>query len=796
MKTKILAMMVSAALLSACNDSGLSGEPTVDPDIADSLNAPTKVDFDLLDPVPTVVTPSFLAIDRHDGTIAAEGSVGSAGYSTDISNPETAVGKTDGWGTHSPINISFTGNDLDTSTASQGFRLMSSSNPTSSSSNVTPTLLSEGDDYTVSASGKTLTVTLKKPLSPGANYMYAVTKDLKDVMGESVGITPSYAVLKDKATPPSDALKPAQSITHTIEADFEKAGVPSEDITFSTWFSTTPAGAVLYAAKQATALAILGTPADVWKGSAIESSVDAADLAALFSLSPQAVAPTQTAGGNTVLSLSVKLPYFLSKDAATFSTMPWQSGMPSLAAITNTVSSGSASDKAALLSQLSSLDISEADLATVSTDPVKQAEVVPKLVGATLTKADGSQLDAERLITQYSPVPKLRSVQDVPVTLVMPTSANCAEGEKVRATIFQHGITSRKETLTDNGGAGADGLIGDNCVAIFAIDHPLHGERAISQQLSATTGSPAVYLNLGALPVARDNLRQSAIDVINLRASIGRVFLFLLQGGTTNTPLDNLDPNKGVAFVGHSLGAITGVDVGNVANRSVNNATADTYLFNINAVALANPGGGIPYLLLNSGAFGNFVKGNLLAGANQSFAGFCQQNNLLNDLGTCFAGFQANSPDAALQPAYAAFDAYAGAAQIVLDSVDPINHASAIGSDIPVYLSSVAGDATIPNELKENTPIKANSTVYEVYSPSGGTLPLIEPLGLTATTTSVSNQTVKSALLFTEGGHSSLLSTTPSAAANEQMLKQIASFIGGDGKTLDVDNSSILSTSQ
>ncbi|MDD1781305.1 lipase [Enterovibrio sp. ZSDZ35] len=796
MKTKILAMMVSAALLSACNDSSLSGEPTLDPGVTDSLNAPTKVNFDLLAKKPVVVTPSFIAVDTHDGTLASEGTVGSSAYSTDISDPLVATGKTDGWGTQSPISVSFTGNDLDPSTASQGFRLMASINPTASSSTVTPTLLKENQDYSVSASGKTLTVSLKKPLNPAAEYMFAITNDLKDVTGASVGMTRSYALLKDKAAPPSDALKPAQAITRTVESEFNKAGVPAEDIIFSTWFTTASAGDVLYGAKQATAFAIDQGASSVWKGSAISSSVTSAELDALFSITAQAVTPTQTSAGNTVIALSVKLPYFLSKEAGTFSSTPWKSGMPSLAAITNILSSGTTDDKAAVLSQLTALGISQSQLATVATDPQTQADVLPKLVGATLTKADGSQLDAERLVTRYSPVPMLRSVEDVPVMLVVPKSANCANGAKMRAVIFQHGITSKKETLTDNGGIGADGLIGDNCVAIFAIDHPLHGERAISEQLSATTGSAAVYLNLAALPVARDNLRQSAIDVINLRASIGRILALLKQGGTLAAPLGNLDPDKGVAFVGHSLGAITGVDVGNVANRSVNNPTADTFLFNINAVALANPGAGIPYLLLNSGFFGDFVKGSLLAGANQTFAGFCQQNGLSNDLKTCFSVFQTNSPDAALQPAYDAFGQYAVAAQIVLDSVDPINHAGSIGSNIPVYMSSVAGDETIPNALKENTPIRANSTVYEIYSPSGGTLPLIEPLDLDATTASVSGQTVKSALLFTEGGHSSLLNTSPSGNANTEMLDQIASFINGDGKTLVVGDSSILSTSQ
>jgi len=47
---------------------------------------------------------------------------------------------------------------------------------------------------------------------------------------------------------------------------------------------------------------------------------------------------------------------------------------------------------------------------------------------------------------------------------------------------------------------------------------------------------------------------------------------------------------KWLNFVGHSLGAITGVDVANIANRSIGNEVADQTFFNIDAVALANPG--------------------------------------------------------------------------------------------------------------------------------------------------------------------------------------------------------------
>ncbi|MCC4797531.1 hypothetical protein BCT30_17300 [Enterovibrio norvegicus] len=812
MKTKFLSLMISAALLTACNDSSLSGEPTVDPDVSASLNAPTKVNFDLLSSDLQVVTPSFLAVDSKDGTLSTDGSLGSSEYSQEIGDPTIALGKNDGWGTSVPFQITFTGNNLDSTTANQGFKLIESKDPTSSTS-IDPKELIAGQDFFALTSGKMLIVYLAAPLNPASNYMFAITNELKDETGESVGTTGSYVALKDNAQPPSEALVPAQTITRSVEAEFAKIGVNSNDIVFSTWFTTASVGDVLYGAKLATAQVLNaqaqeGNASDVWQGSAVNDSLTDSDIDKVFSITAGTNATTLTSSGNAIVSLNISLPYYLSNQAASFANTAWQSGMPSLAVISSTLSSGSDADKAAVLSQLTALDITQEDLAVVATDAAKQAEVIPKLFGQTLTKADGSQLDEERLITRYSPVPKLQSVEDIPMTLIAPPA--CNNSEKYRAVIFQHGVTTSKDVLTANNGEVADALIDGNCVAIFAIDHPIHGERALAGgAITATVddtdpddaGNASYYLNLAALPVARDNLRQSVIDVVNLRASIGRVFFLLSQGRSTGTALDNLDPSKGVAFVGHSLGAMTGVNVGNIANRSVGDTQSDSLFFNMNTLALANPGAGIPYLLLNSETFGDFVKGSLLAPSSTDFNTFCSQIGQSNDAAKCFEQFEpyllSIGQEAALQEAYTNFNSYAFAAQSILDSVDPINHAGLIDAGLPVYLASVAGDSTIPNKLDQSTTVEGSS-VLEPYSPFGGTLPLIGEnfLKLTTTTESKSGSILKSALLFTEGGHSSLLNADASSATTTEMQSQIASVIAGDGTILTVDDNSVLSLSQ
>ncbi|UIP27127.1 VolA/Pla-1 family phospholipase [Photobacterium sp. TLY01] len=792
MNKKLLALLIASSFaLYGCGDEkGLSGTPTIDPDIKNSLNAETKIAFDLLSNEKVVITPSFVAMDLDDGTIATESKASKA----DLSDPAFAWGKTDGWSTTQPININFTGNDLAAETAADSFYLIKSGDPTSASDTTTPEVLSvDNGDFKVTTSGKTLTVILKKPLDPASNYMFAVTSDLKDAEGNPVGMTNSYAVLKSVGKVPDAALEKPQAITHAVESTLAAvAGAPKNKIIFSSWFTTASVGEVLYAAKSASALALQMGAEKIWQGSAIADGISQSDLDGMFEMSvPTSAGPTP--GGNFIYTGTIKLPYFLEKDPTKFSTTPWQSGMPSLAKISYVLNNGSDADKAAIVQQLAALQITTEDLAAVKTDPETQVRVLQALTGSTLTLADGSQLDEERLITRYSPVPKLKAVDTVEYTLVLSSdTTNCQVGSS-NVSIYQHGIRSTKDTVA----ALADSVMDTGCHAIFAIDHPLHGTRGIAGK-SASTGKPEMYLNLASLTVARDNMRQSTIDVLNLRAGIAAVFQKLgtaiLKGDTATIgamgQLARLNPQSKVGFVGHSLGAITGINVADAANRTLNDATGDA-AYAIDKVALANPGAGIPYLLMQSGSFGNFVKGNLFASINSEF----QQGCGATDLATCFAGYQqgkiTDGSTAALTELatiYTKFSEFAYVAQGVLDTVDPINTSLQVSADLPVYLTQVEDDATIPNMLAQ--PGTAGSVVTGTsillpYSPFGGTLPLLQTMSLAPTTASVNGQTVRNAVLFDSGTHGSLLADGGTDPVATQMRAQVSSFLNGDGTVLD-----------
>ncbi|HIF9348470.1 TPA: VolA/Pla-1 family phospholipase [Photobacterium damselae] len=796
MKKHYLALIIAASLgLTACGgDSKTTGTPTVNPDIADSLKAETKVNFDIISnpTAPIIVMPTYLAMDQQDGTLSVESS---AVDPTNLGDPLVAMGETDGWSTSQPIQINFTGNPLDPTTGSDSFHLIKSGDPTNLADTTQPTELVAGVDYKVMISGDTLTAILLKPLDPASNYMFAVTNDLLDSKGNPVGMSNSYATIKATTPPPSSALLPAQAITHATENEFAQIGVDKSKIIFSSWFTTASVGDVLFAAKSATALAIQNGAENVWKGTAKAEDITPSQLSSLFKIGSPTDAGKTVEGKGEIYKGSITLPYYLDIRPDHFLTTPWQSGMPSLAKIQYVLTHDSDADKQAVQQQLNDLGVDPQDLAVVATDPKAQVRVLSALTGAKITLADGKQLDPQRIITRYSPVPELKSVQTFEYTLVLPTKDECQQPLTNAVTIYQHGVTSSKETLTKS--TLADQLIGNQCRAIFAINHPLHGDRGVAGQNAAE--NPSMYLNLASLTVARDNLRQSVTDVINLRASIGKIFAQMAQTPESIASLgvlNRLDPNVGVNFVGHSLGAITGVDVANVANRSIGNEVADKTFFNIDAVALANPGAEIPYLLLNSQGFSPLIKGSIVASVNKQFAAQCKADG--KDLDDCYSDYEqalitAGTPEslATLQALYASFSQFAFAAQTVMDTVDPINHSAFVPKELPVYLAQVKNDLVIPNYTLLGQTV-AGTDIPVPYSPFTGTTPLLKTLALTPTTVSIKDTVVRNAALFNAGGHSSLLDPTPSGAVTAEMQSEVHSFISSNGKELTISDNSVL----
>ncbi|MCA2492194.1 lipase, partial [Vibrio alginolyticus] len=229
--------------------------------------------------------------------------------------------------------------------------------------------------------------------------------------------------------------------------------------------------------------------------------------------------------------------------------------------------------------------------------------------------------------------------------------------------IYQHGITSAKE----NAYAFAFNMVQAG-VAVIAIDLPLHGTRSLDEQRSANANVLA-YLNLSNLAVARDNLRQSVLDVLGLRASL----VVSAQGGLlAGGPLQGFNPMTGsqVKMLGHSLGGIVGTSAVAAANNTLGSPTADA-LYTFSAASIQNSGGQIGNLLLGSSDFGPQIKHNLAYAASTDYKSYADAQCAQLDDKACYEVFEGLATPEQLAALSAGFSQFIYAAQTTLDTVDP-----------------------------------------------------------------------------------------------------------------------------
>lgn len=729
-----VSLLASAMFLAGCgDDSSSSGASTAiqyEQYIQDSLAQATSIKFQLTGADVAVPLPSFALMDTTDGTLGLPTSGDDS-----LTNPIAAMNTMDGWSTSMPIIMDFEGAGLADGAATGGVYLLKLSG--SLTSETTPSVtkvLTLGNDFEVESSSATDTFTIefKDSLDASSEYVLALSNELTDVNGDPVGMSASYAALKSSAVIYTEgSLAQAQQVTQGVEKIFAGAtaagaiNLDTENIIYSTWFTTESVGDTLFATKGATATGLAATNLNgVWKGSANPNSVD---LTAAYTMQFGSTELFTTAlandtdfdkyvaGGDatTIATLKgainglyggtdnvdvtqgfVQLPYYLETNTSEWNSQPFESGMPSLAKVSNALSD--ASEQANMAAQLAAAGIDTSVLATDQTEQLK-------LVGLNLTLADGSPLDSERVITKYSPVPQVKSLESVEFLLFTPNGADPTD-----VVIYQHGITSAKE----NAYAFAYNLARAG-VAVIAIDLPIHGTRSLDDTRSANADVLA-YLNLANLPVARDNVRQSALDVMGLRASLTAS---LQAGLLASSPLKAFGGSQ-VKFLGHSLGGIVGTTAVASSNRTLGSATADA-LYSFSAAAIENSGGQISNLLLGSPFFGPQVKHNVALGASTEYASFASANCTGLTDQVCYNTFESNATAAQKATMTAAFQQFAYAAQTVLDTVDPFTNADyllAASTQMPIYMGQVQDDQTVPNTV--------------VDAPFAGTTPLATKLSL------------------------------------------------------------------
>ncbi|MDF8329002.1 lipase [Aeromonas salmonicida] len=802
MKKKLIYAAVVSALLAGCGGS-------------DDNKGDTSSYLDYLLTGSNAVRPSALAARASDGTLK---------FSTetaDLSNPVSAMSTLDGWSTTQAIQIvpvTSSGIQVQAPTAAEFsasvaplYLLELAFDSAALRPNGVKKVLTYGVDFVVAASAGKLNLVPLKPLNPSSYYMIVATDSLKDSTGSPVRAGSDYSNYKNNAG--SNAQE--QTINGLIalqEGLFKAAtGIATDHVIFSDWFGTQSGADVLVAVKGAAASVVLQglDAAKVWKQDALGNT----SLPGTYTLAvtgnddfltqldneqflPQeqkdaiaaavAASPTLTgiAGMTKVYTGTVKLPYFLSSPATAGSwdkakTQSWHGAIPSLYAIANALK---ASDSE-VIAGLVGAGVDPALLAELMADPTRQSELLAeasKLVGVTLTSG-GKPLDAEQNIGRFNPLPALEEVQSVPMRIFAKDALNTITD----VIIYQHGVTSVKENAyaLALGQIGA-GMAASKKVALVVIDHPLHGERGFalsgSMDTVTTSDNPTPYLNLSYLTVARDNLKQSVADLLGLRMAVG-----LANGQNAIGSAGNLK----VHFLGHSLGAISGANLLAVANQPIGNAQADA-LFKFDTGGLAMPGGGIAPLLLNSPTFGPTIKMGVLTGGSAELkAAFtAYAPNCQTAVPTCFVNEFLPSLGATTQAAAAStLQSYSFAAQSVLDSADPINLASGIKADFPLFATEIVGDGA----LSLSDQVIPNSIAS---APLGGTEPLFKLLALQPlTATGAANH---HAARFVAGGHSSLLAPDenfdPTGDVTTEMQTQFGSFFMSGGTAVQVTDSSLL----
>ncbi|KIE22548.1 lipase [Vibrio sinaloensis] len=792
-----LSLLCSAILMAGCGDNTQSSgteNQKLEAYLETSLARSTTQKMALKGANASVPLNNNLLFDSVDGTLKIP-----TGGDDSISNPRAALNYADGFSTTMPIYISFEGAGFGETAGvvPTGVTLLKLSKKLTDTSTtpLIPTPVAT-TDYVVYKQGSTLAIAPTVPFDEKSEYLLIITDDVTDVNGDPVGTSQSYAGLKtNTVTYTSGDLASAQSLIKGQEALANAVGVDTTKIVYSSWFTTTSVGDVVEATAGVLAsVAPTNALNALWKGSANPNAVDLSDayslsfdtsnttgfLAALQNdanvkkyLSKKGETDAATfigavqkvyADGSVnfnevnVTKGTLKLPHFLETNPTTFATTPFESATPSLAILNHALTDDKTKDN--VIAQLVSKSIDPQNLS------------VTALMGVDLTDpVEGGALDKERIVTQYSPIPKVKSLESVDVLLFTPTT-----GTPAGVVVYQHGITTVKE----NAYAFAANLTAQN-LAVIAIDHPIHGSRALAGGAISTTNNALYYLNLSALPVARDNIRQSVLDVIGLRMALS-----LPGNDFSGTPLDGVTlSNDSIKFLGHSLGGITGL-------TSV--ATAQKVgAFGFKSAAYPNAGGHIAELLFASKEFGPEIKHNLAKELDANYktqvADACKANSLSDK--DCYNGFVLQQPELAkeLESKLVPFKV---AAQTLVDTVDPHSMINASGyfdtsDSYPTLLLQVDKDGTVPNNgLADDglTPLSYTASFV-------GTQGLGSSLGLTELT-EATRATTGSRLFakFSDvGTHSTFIvpkSDLTDVAQIQAMRSLVSDFLANDGSTSGV----------
>ncbi|PKH89302.1 VolA/Pla-1 family phospholipase [Colwellia sp. Bg11-28] len=830
MKKLALSLAIISALgLSACDSETIED---VQKEVADNGTAVTSLARVVFDPgaaTPRLSIPNDLLFSgTQDGTLNLP-----VADATDFSDPTVAMSALDGWSTTNPFVLAvdfpagssldavsvFDGNSVKIYETLMGGDAGCEAVPRGAACTVVGELVF-GVDFVAQAKGNSIAIVPMKPLKGKTTYVVALTNNLKDNNGKSVAASITYDLVRqDIATKPlaTASQLQLQGLVNSFENAIVSAGADKDSLIYTFAMTTQSTVDVLFTVKKllAAPLAQGGMPPVVSVTDTMINVATALEMQGVV-LSDNLKNLYSTA---QLYSGSIKLPYYLGVPTQANPKAPITDWWKALC------------DSGVMLAGLAAANpgaIPEGPIAGSRSDAVCSA------VGLRDLRPAGIELDVERNLTKFNPVPQPSGVSDIPgvtdpsiLAVQMTTPVIAPLTDAVRASyglpplvaeptdgwpvvILQHGITGTKEQML-----AITGVLSTFGFATVAIDHPLHGSRGFDitgpnkvpdgiDDINASTVSATHYMNLASLLTTRDNLRQSASDMLGLRLGLNAV-----SGAKIN--------GKNVHFLGHSLGAITGINLVALANAPLDSPLDPLDpMFKITSNSQAMPGVMIANFLMESGAFGDVIKSNLVYSSSAEFKGMVDAAYPLDENGNSTAteaqlvgAYQAFY--AALTPEQqagieAVFSKFVFAAQTVTDAGDPANYASIIkATQTPTHLIEVVGNGADSNGVVCKDILDTDNCSDQVIpntvttTPFGGTEGAIALLGLP----SVSSTTEGSgAVRFIYGHHGSILSPAPNSssiqdplvtgAATQEMQGQVAGFFATMGQLITVTNTDVV----
>lgn len=842
MKKLALSLAIISALgLSACDSETIED---VQKEVVENGTAVTPLARIVFDPANGVlsVPNDLLFSGSTDGTLNLP-----VKDATDFSDPTVAMSALDGWSTTNPFVLAIDfpeGTTLDAAsvyapTSVKVYETLMGGTPTPSCKDVPRGAackvvgeLTFGVDFIVKAKGNSIAFVPLKPLKSKTTYVVALTNNIKDNNGKAVAASVTYDVVRqDITTNPlaTDSQLMLQGLINSFENAIVTAGADKDSLIYTFAMTTQSTVDVLATSKALMAQNVPAMLENAMKGiptiGVQDTGMSVADI--LAGKIPPSLVPLYSTAN--FMQGSITLPYYL--------------GVPSTEnplAPTNDWWKGLCDSGATLAGVAAKIAAGELPPETIPAEPVSvddgtcMAISAAKELPAPGLRALG--FDVERNLTKFSPVPKANANMPIVVQMTTPDVVKVNEyraekglpanfSEPVAGwpvVIMQHGITSKKEDML-----AITGILSMYGFATVAINHPLHGDPDVFgglipggsrgfditgpegvpdgvDDINASTVSSTHYMNLASLLTTRDNLRQSTSDLVGLRLGLNFLGGFHVEGNPIKVDRTN------VHFLGHSLGAITGINFVALTNTPLEPQVDP--LFAINSNTQAMPGVMVANFLMESGSFGDVVKSGLTYAASEEFQGYVAKVHMSeipptsDELVVYYRGFYLLLTPEQQAELNGTFTKFVFAAQTVTDAGDPANYAAMMAAtNTPTHLIEVVGNGVIEcvdilvtdNCSDQVVPNRVTTT------PFGGTEGAIALLGLPTVASDSENSHVGSgAVRFIYGHHGSILSPAPNSssvqdplltgAATQEMQDQVATFFATMGQMIKVTNTDVV----